>query len=406
MKKWISIFLLTFFFIPSWSRDDRLSAERDSLLQAAEKMRETGKRLELLEREHAGKIPKPPKRTDRRHSIRIDNRFEDREDSLVRIDIQLGALDSLLKNLPIPEKIEINGSRIRVLQDSLRRMKPHRSYKPTERKDIVKFGEDVIVGRNEVVEGDVVVIDGDATIYGYVEGGVVVVKGNIRLASTSRVDGDLVCVWGNTDVDPGASAGSTNVFNFNKTFGKIFGHRPHSISFLLLIAPLIRTLLLLGAVALIGAAFAERTRRVRRVLEKSYAKCLAVGLISVFLLPFVFVVLIITILGIPIALLLLPLAVLCAFLLGVTAFGFLAGEWLLDRFHINHPSLVLSAILGVALFVLPSYLCKPFSLFDSPFSILCLMLGIVLFLIVWTPAFGAVVLTRFGRAPKTSAKQS
>jgi hypothetical protein len=350
--------------------------------------------------------PQPPQAPGVRVQIheRASKKARAMKDSLIRIDIQLGALDSLLKNLPLPEQIEFDDHVLRIRNDSLLGRHTRPPKPETERRDVVKFGEDVIVGRNEVVVGDVVVVDGDATIYGRVEGGVVVVKGNIRLASTARVKNDIVCVWGNTEVDPGARAGSTKVFNFGKTYGKWFGPRPDKIPSILLIARLLRTVFLLAAALLIAAAFTEPMRRVRRTIEKSYAKCLAAGLITLFLLPFAFFVLVITILGIPIAVLLLPLAVLGAFLMGITAFGFLAGEWLLDRFHADRPSIVLSTVVGILLFELPSLLSKPFALFGSLFTVFILIVNIVLFLMVWTPAFGAVVLSRYGRAPKTAAK--
>jgi hypothetical protein len=351
-------------------------------------------------------LPEPSRAPEVRVQIhgRASDQVRAMKDSLIRIDIQLGALDSLLKNLPIPEQIEIDDHVLRIRNDSLPSRRSRHSRPETERKDVVKFGEDVIVGRNELVRGDVVVIDGNATIYGMVEGGVVVVKGDIRLASTAWVKRDMVCIWGNTEVDPGARAGSTKVFNFGRVFGKIAGPRPKSIPSFMWIIRLMRTLFLLAAAALIAAAFTEPTRRVRRTIEKSYARCLAAGLITLLLIPFAFLVLVITILGIPIALLLLPLAVMGAFLLGITAFGFLAGEWFLERFHADRPSIVLSTVVGILLFELPSLLFKPFALFDSLFSVLLLILGSVLFLMIWTPALGAVVLSRFGRAPKASAK--
>ena len=331
------------------------------------------------------------------------------EDSLLRIDIQVGALDSILKNLPIPDRIEIDDRLLRLGEDSMM-IERHSRHRPpmrrTERRDIVKFGEDVIVGRNETVNGDVVVVDGNATIYGTVQGGVVVVKGNIRLASTAWVDQDLVCLWGNTDVDPGARAGGTNVFNFGRVFGRLFGEKRQMIPAVFFVVRLMRTVFLLAVAVLIVVAFPESTRRVRRYIEKNYAKSLAAGLITLLLLPFLFFVLVITILGIPIAVLLLPLAVIGAFMLGLAAFAFLAGEWLFDRFRFPKRSAVTATAVGILLFELPSLLSKPLALFGKLFSVFILIVGIVLFLLVWTPAFGAAVITRFGKTPKNQPKQA
>jgi len=325
------------------------------------------------------------------------------QDSLMRIHIQVGSLDSLLKNTP--KTIEIDGTAIRTLSDSIRRYfrspRPP-AFKRTEIQRIVKFGEDVVVGRHEVVMGDVVVIDGDATIYGEVEGGVVAIKGNIRLTSTGWVENDLVCIGGNTDVDPGAHAGGTNVFNFEKVWNRAFGH-PILPSFFFVLR-LVRTVLLVALAVLIITAFPEPTRRVRRYLEKGYARSLAAGLIALFLLPFLFIVLMITVLGIPIAVLLLPLAVLGAFLLGIASFGLLAGEWLLQKFNAKTRSPALAVTVGILLFEAPQLLKKPISYLGSFFSLSLLLVGIAVFLFIWTPAFGGAVVTRFGRAPKGQAK--
>jgi hypothetical protein len=379
MKPSVGIFLSLAVFFSAYGRND----ESDPMPARPGQPRSPGVHVEIHERP--------------------SNRIRAIKDSLIRIDIQLGALDSLLKNIPIPEQIEIDDRVLRIRNDSLYRHWKKPPMPETEREDIVKFGEDVIVGRNEVVKGDVVVLDGNATIYGSVEGGVVVVKGDIRLASTARVENDIICIWGNTEVDPGARAGSTKVFNFGKIFGGKSGPHANRFPSFVLAVPVVRMILLLSAVALIAAAFSEQTRRVRRTIEKNYAKCLAAGLITLLLLPFVFLLLMITILGIPIALLL-PLAVLGAYLLGMAAFGFMAGEWLLERLRANRPTIVLCSVVGILLFELPSLLIKPLSLFDTPLSFLFIIWGSAVFLLVWMPAFGAAVLSRFGRAPKTSAK--
>jgi len=402
MKKWIVSLLLLAVVNPVRSQHPK-PLFGDSLRQDMEKIREAERKLKTQERELEKKIQERNRGIERRHTIRIDANTKDAEDSLFRIDIQLGALDSIIKNIPIPKNIEIDEHRIRILQDSLLHSKMRRMERPTERKNIVKFGEDVIVGRNEVVQGDVVVVDGNATVYGIVEGGVVVVKGDIRLASTSRVKGDLVCVWGNTEMDPGARAGSTNVINPGKVFDKLFSSKV--IPSLFFLIRLLRTVFLLGLALLIGAAFPEPTRRVRRCIEKSYPKSLAAGIMVFLILPFLFIVLIITVLGIPIAILLLPLAIAGAFLLGITAFANLAGQWLLERFNVKNASFILCTTVGILVFEAPSLLGKPVSLLGPLFAVFSILVGVALFLLVWTPAFGASVLTRFGRAPKTQTKQ-
>ncbi len=84
----------------------------------------------------------------------------------------------------------------------IRRKRLATVYTETEG-DIVKFG-DVIVGKNERVDGDVVCIGGDARIDGEVEGDVVAVFGDIILTEYSHVSGDAVAPLGRVHRDDGA----------------------------------------------------------------------------------------------------------------------------------------------------------------------------------------------------------
>lgn len=78
-------------------------------------------------------------------------------------------------------------------------------------KDVVRMGENIEVGPNETVEGDVVAIGGTVTVYGHVLGDVVSVGGGIDLKSTATVAGDVVCVGGVLNRDDGATVQGQNV---------------------------------------------------------------------------------------------------------------------------------------------------------------------------------------------------
>jgi hypothetical protein len=78
-------------------------------------------------------------------------------------------------------------------------------------KDVVRMGENIEVGPNETVEGDVVAIGGTVTVYGHVLGDVVSVGGGIRLKSTANVNGDVVCVGGTVEREEGATVLGQNV---------------------------------------------------------------------------------------------------------------------------------------------------------------------------------------------------
>ncbi len=78
-------------------------------------------------------------------------------------------------------------------------------------KDVVRMGENIEVGLNETIEGDVVAIGGTVTVYGHVLGDVVSVGGGVDLKSTANVKGDVVCVGGVVDREEGATVLGQNV---------------------------------------------------------------------------------------------------------------------------------------------------------------------------------------------------
>jgi hypothetical protein len=77
--------------------------------------------------------------------------------------------------------------------------------------DIVRFGSDVTVTHGQVVEGDVVSFGGDVEVRGHVTGNVTSVGGDLTVASTGRVDGDVVCISGTLREEDGSSVGGQRV---------------------------------------------------------------------------------------------------------------------------------------------------------------------------------------------------
>jgi hypothetical protein len=315
------------------------------------------------------------------------------------MDSLLMGLDTLLKHLPIPDEIQIDGKGFRWnMPGGRQNVKIIPPPKITEREGILKFGEDAVIGRTECVIGDVVVFDGDATVYGEVQGGVVTVKGNVRLASTARVESDVVCIWGNAEVEEGASTGKTTVFNFGRMFGKILPGKPHSGW--MLIFELFRILLLLAATALIIAAFPAPSRTVTDKLKNQYARSLIVGFLGILLIPVVFLVLLVTIIGIPVALIGLPLAVLSAFLLGGAAVGLRIGQAIRDQARLRWTAPAALACVGILAIEAAAMVGKIVNIANPVVGRMFLIVNLLIFSCTWIPGFGAVLLTRFGRRLK------
>jgi hypothetical protein len=172
-----------------------------------------------------------------------------------------------------------------------------------------------------------------------------------------------------------------------------------------IVVRLFKILFLLIITLLIYAAFPSQTQVISKQLLKEYPKSLIVGLIGLLLFPVLFLFLLLTIVGIPLAILLLPLAVIGGFLMGGTAFSYNVGRFVQTRckFKISSPFILIG--LGILILELPPLFGKFIQLLTPLFSWLFVIIGIVLILGFWIPGFGAVIITRFGTRPRSSKTQ-
>jgi cytoskeletal protein CcmA (bactofilin family) len=72
----------------------------------------------------------------------------------------------------------------------------------------LKVGEDLTVEAGEILDGNVVLVDGDLDLAGTVDGNVVVAGGTVRLRDTGSITGDLRVADGTVDHDGGSISGS------------------------------------------------------------------------------------------------------------------------------------------------------------------------------------------------------
>jgi len=324
----------------------------------------------------------------------LSTTFSESQGSQVQLNIDVEVLDSILNTIPLPNSIEWNSETFR-LDDMKMLATRYLQHQPkTERQEIVQFGSDVIIGRNEWINGDVILFGGDAMVYGTVKGGIVVIKGNVRLASTSYVEDDVFCIWGDAEVDKGARiAGKTNVMNFSKIFEDTdSGLVPVTVGLL----RFLRIIFLFLIALLINKAFPKHTSRIENCIKNDYPKTLIVGFVGIVLLPVIFIVLLATILGIPVAVLFLPLLVIGGFLHGITGFALWMGKFIRSKFNFKITSPAATLGVGILVLEMPSILNKITSLISSMLGIVFLLATIFVFFAAWVPGLGAVILTRFG----------
>jgi len=307
-------------------------------------------------------------------------------------------------------------------------------------------GEDVAVEAGETVEGTLVVVQGDARIDGEVDGSVVVVdgtldlgdqgriRGDVRLADATlhrdggSVDGEVIDVQRHErdlereirdqvreemrselrreirDASRGRSSGGSIFSPFRTLFGALGGVAENLLSVIVLV------LIGMGVVA-----FAPRNLdTVAETARRSPGRAAMVGVAGAFLLIPVWVLgmvaLIVSIVGIPVALLwipLFPVAAVAAALLGYLAVARNAGEWLADSGYrytdwirkSNPVHTVFAGVLALALFFIVANLLRVVPFFGF-FRGLLTFAGAIVGIAATSIGFGAVLLTRAGRRPE------
>jgi len=374
---------------------------------------------------------------------RIDQTLET---SLHDMEVQVDASDGAV-SISIGNQSSLLGAllgsaeRIGLLPDALADLGP----------DVrLHLDEDVDIGEDEVVSGSLVVIDGDVVVEGEVRGSVVVIGGSIDMPEGSQIDGavrladarvvrnDGTVRGGVVQVESRPSApvrptpparpdvqrlrdeireevrqearnaarqrddrGSGLMTPF-RAVGRAAGGLVENAFTILILG-------LIGAAAVVFAG--EKVDVIAETARRSPGRAAMVGLAGTFLLlpawVLGFVALVVSIIGIPVALAWLPLFPLAAALAGIV--GYLAvarntGEWLADSHYpwtgwIRKSNPLITMIGGLvglmALFVLANVLTVvPFVGFVRG---LVLAAGSVLTFVVIQIGFGSVLLTRAGR---------
>lgn len=247
-----------------------------------------------------------------------------------------------------------------------------------EKPDVIKLRKDLEISRNMVVK-DVIVIDGDLTVSGRVEGNIVVVGGTMTLKSGSYVKGGVVVI-GEILKDPAA-----------EVLGKITQvYMPHFIPSVIdffkggwmafwAAISLLALLGFLGLSVLMVALIPEHMGAITLSLERSFPAMFLWGALWMMLIVPIAVLLAISIVGI----VLIPLEMLLAalaMLIGYIASAIFVGNKIFTM--AKRPAIpFLSAILGIVVLFLIGFIPVAGAIMKSVFLI---------------AGFGAVVTSRLG----------
>lgn len=263
--------------------------------------------------------------------------------------------------------------------------------------DLVVVGGDVrVVGGGEV-DGSLTTWGGDVTIAGRVRGNVTAWGGDISLQDSSVVAGDVVVAGGRLHRDSGATVEGDIVDRFLfrearavpvpplpalRTGTEIdVGTGSVLVSFILNLLKIGFTAAGLAVIALLVLIFMpEQTNMVKQMTIEQPVASVGVGILTMLVAALVVGILVITICGIPIALIV-GLALLMAMLYGWIALGLMVGERLLSALDTQRPLPLIAGMMGVLLITLLS-------------SLPCL--GWLLAFVGGSWGLGAVILSRGG----------
>jgi len=189
-----------------------------------------------------------------------------------------------------------------------------------EGNEMVRFGEDITIEEGRTISGDVVSIGGSVKVMGEVIGDVVSVGGDVRVGPSGIVEGDAVSVGGRVIEEEGSQVRGSNV-SVSVVPSWVFGprvregHVRHAVR---LWTRVITAIVFIGLGWLIVTLMGRRMAAVCQYVRQRWGLSTAVGFLVVLLFLPAFVMLCITIIGIPIALLL-PFALGLAILIGFVA---------------------------------------------------------------------------------------
>jgi len=246
--------------------------------------------------------------------------------------------------------------------------------------DRVVIFSDNLIGAGEKVEGEAVAIMGDlqidgevrrdavavmgsVTINGKVGGEVVAVMGDVVLGPKAEIEGDVVVIGGALQRDPGAIVGGEVK---RVGVGKFQGKKPrvpgpidawwdHALSHGALLGVgkdlgwlVVPVLMALGFYALLALVFPGGIRRTGDMLVQRPGAVVLSALLTFMALPVLFVLLLITVVGIPVALLGLPVGIILGAVFGKAAIYGLVGRKLMQ----DRASMPVAVLVGGIVFAL------------------------------------------------------
>jgi hypothetical protein len=266
--------------------------------------------------------------------------------------------------------------------------------KETRRLSGLKLGK-VIIEEDEKVKGPIFAV-GEVIVRGMVVGDVISYK-RITVTSTGTISGDATAP-DIVKMRGGRIKGSRRETTLPEFPEFRIISQEESYVALIVNVSIFAGLMIFG---LLGVAIAPKSiQRIKDCLTQSFVKSFILGLLFWVAFAPLFGLLCLTIIGIPVAIIGLPIATLLGILLGIIGLGQLIGFLLSKRFGIAGKSQLSNTIFG--LFILDSVWLIMSLFFIAPtgtaqgFATLFLVISIIVWSVGVSAGVGAVILTRFG----------
>jgi hypothetical protein len=363
---------------------------------------------------HGAEQNKPSRESIEAEARKLQRAIDSRRavlDSLAGLEIAVPdslteAVQSELESLQ--ERLEVERERLQELQEKLPLLPGSDTEllppRPPRRKmvayNMIRFGEDVEVSRDETVNGDAIIVGGDLMVQGEVDGDAIVIAGNLQLGRNAMVRGQAIAVGGRVETNAGAviEGQTVSLTLFPRRFPWFPGAWPPWVG---LVLDLLKLAFLVLVSGLLLALVSDRLLRARELLADSFLRCFGVGLLVLMggscAVTVTVILLAVTLVGIPAALVL-AFAVALLFLASLLVGVLLIGDRLQEMLHQSSRAPLYSVLLGLALVLLPEIIADllHFTL-PEPFRQLGFgLLSSVLVLATVSAGLGALVLSRFG----------
>lgn len=268
--------------------------------------------------------------------------------------------------------------------------------------NIIKIWDDAEISASEDVRGQVVVIFGDAQIDGRVDGNVVTVFGNLLISDGAEVTGTAVAVGGYLDQESEASVGnvvSVDLLRIGQKDGWQDFYLLGGWSFLITEVGFVLTLFL--AIIAVFVLPRKRIEHVISTLQNSPLASLGLGTLAALAghitVAILLVVLVLTVIGMPLALLV-TLALALLVLAAIVACSAAVGQYICKMVTGQCRAHWLAVLVGMLVLHSVSFVGSVLAQTSESATIVStfVILGILIKMTAYLLGLGAIIISRFG----------